>query len=207
MALSKITYTDKETLNPLPSVADKNKVTDDDMNEIKSVVNSAIDQVEANTIPQQATAPISPSENDLWIDTDEPGLTEVDSVVSTTSTNPIENQAITNFVKGEVLYYDIDGTTSTVNLSDSVANYDYIEIFFKNAQYTPIFSSVKVYKPSNTNVGLVAMQTANGGTGIVGAYVNISGTTITKVDYNIFWTNGGNEHTDKIYITRVMGYK
>lgn len=98
MALSKITYTDKETLNPLPSVADKNKVTDNDMNEIKSVVNSAIDQVEANTIPQQATAPVSPSENDLWIDTDEPGVINIDSTPSTSSTNPIENQAITNYV-------------------------------------------------------------------------------------------------------------
>lgn len=99
MALSKITYTDKETLNPLPSVADKNKVTDSDMNEIKSVVNSAIDQVEANTIPQQATAPVSPSENDLWIDTDaDTNIITVDSTVSTTSSNPISNQAITNYV-------------------------------------------------------------------------------------------------------------
>lgn len=39
MALSLITYTDKETLNEQPSIADKNKVTDGDMNEIKSVVN------------------------------------------------------------------------------------------------------------------------------------------------------------------------
>lgn len=113
MALSKITYEDKETLNPLPSVADKNKVTDSDMNEIKSVVNSAIDQVEANTIPQQATEPADPSENELWIDITNNQLKRyngaswenvgavgitVDSVVSTTSTNPIQNQAITNYV-------------------------------------------------------------------------------------------------------------
>lgn len=99
MALSKITYTDKETLNPLPSVADKNKVKDSDMNEIKSVVNSAIDQIEANTIPQQATAPVSPSENDLWIDTDaDTNIITVDNSVSTTSPNPISNQAITNYV-------------------------------------------------------------------------------------------------------------
>lgn len=40
MALTEITYVDKETLNEQPSIADKNKVTDDDMNEIKSVVNT-----------------------------------------------------------------------------------------------------------------------------------------------------------------------
>ncbi len=46
MALSKITYTNKETLNEQPSIADKNKVTDDDMNEIKRVVNDGIDAIE-----------------------------------------------------------------------------------------------------------------------------------------------------------------
>ena len=45
MALSKITYTDKETLNEQPSIADKNKVSDDDMNEIKRVVNINADKV------------------------------------------------------------------------------------------------------------------------------------------------------------------
>lgn len=40
MALSKITFTDKETLNEQPSIADKNKVKAADMNEIKSVVNT-----------------------------------------------------------------------------------------------------------------------------------------------------------------------
>ena len=49
MALTKIQYTNKETLNAQPSIADKNKVTSGDMNEIKSVVNDAIDQVDTNT--------------------------------------------------------------------------------------------------------------------------------------------------------------
>lgn len=37
--MAKITYTNKETLNSQPSIAAKNKVTSDDMNEIKQVVN------------------------------------------------------------------------------------------------------------------------------------------------------------------------
>ena len=40
MAVQTITYTDKVALNENPSVALINKVTDDDMNEIKSVVNN-----------------------------------------------------------------------------------------------------------------------------------------------------------------------
>lgn len=38
--MAKITYANKVTLNPQPSIADENKVTDDDMNEIKTVVNN-----------------------------------------------------------------------------------------------------------------------------------------------------------------------
>lgn len=43
--MAKITYTNKTTLNPQPSIADENKVTDDDMNEIKAVVNNNADNV------------------------------------------------------------------------------------------------------------------------------------------------------------------
>ena len=49
MALSKLTYATKVALNPQPDIADENKVTDSDMNEIKTVVNDAIDQVDTNT--------------------------------------------------------------------------------------------------------------------------------------------------------------
>ena len=42
MALNEITYEDKVSLNPQPIIANKNKVSDDDMNEIKSVVNAGV---------------------------------------------------------------------------------------------------------------------------------------------------------------------
>jgi hypothetical protein len=53
MALNKITYTDKVALNPQPSVADENKCTDSDLNQIKSVVNDAIDYLEQETTSTQ----------------------------------------------------------------------------------------------------------------------------------------------------------
>jgi hypothetical protein len=43
--MAKITYTNKETLNEQPSIADKNKVKAEDMNEIKSVVNTNYGEV------------------------------------------------------------------------------------------------------------------------------------------------------------------
>lgn len=41
--MAKITYADKVALNPQPSIANENKVTDSDMNEIKNSVNELYD--------------------------------------------------------------------------------------------------------------------------------------------------------------------
>lgn len=49
MAVQTITYDDKVALNENPNVADINKVTDDDMNEIKSVVNNNATETSTNT--------------------------------------------------------------------------------------------------------------------------------------------------------------
>ena len=49
MALTQIGFVNKETLNEQPSIAEKNKVTAGNMNEIKSVVNAACTQVDTNT--------------------------------------------------------------------------------------------------------------------------------------------------------------
>lgn len=71
MALSKITYTNKETLNEQPSIADKNKVKADDMNEIKSVVNAGIDAIEENQTDITNIGTYSTSETNTgktWID-------------------------------------------------------------------------------------------------------------------------------------------
>lgn len=47
--MAKITYDDKVALNEEPSVAEINKVTDDNMNEIKTSVNDLYDTVSTNT--------------------------------------------------------------------------------------------------------------------------------------------------------------
>lgn len=49
MALTQLTYEDKETLVNQPDIAAKNKITAGDMNEIKTVVNGACTQVDTNT--------------------------------------------------------------------------------------------------------------------------------------------------------------
>ena len=51
--MSKITYTDKVTLNENPNVADVNKVRADDLNEIKNVVNANDDKFNYSTSEQR----------------------------------------------------------------------------------------------------------------------------------------------------------
>lgn len=47
--MAKITYDNKVALNPQPSIADINKVTDADMNEIKQVVNENAVEIGSNS--------------------------------------------------------------------------------------------------------------------------------------------------------------
>ena len=62
--MAQITYTNKVALNENPEIAAINKVSDDDMNEIKSVVNDNYN----NTIQITDNEPTD-SDNKIWIDT------------------------------------------------------------------------------------------------------------------------------------------
>ena len=65
--MSMITYADKETLNAQPSIADKNKCTASDMNEIKSVINNKVgDVANLNTTNKESIVEaINEVKNDL----------------------------------------------------------------------------------------------------------------------------------------------
>jgi hypothetical protein len=99
MALTKITYATKTALNPQPSISAENKVTDADMNEIKTVVNNAIDQVDANT------ANISVLQTDIEYET------------------PIKTGRrfkVGNTWKDEYIYYKNVGTLPNTNTSVTI---------------------------------------------------------------------------------------
>ena len=100
-------------------------------------------------IPQQDTAPSNPQEDDLWIDTDDnTSLVVIDSTVSTTSTNPVQNQAITNYVNSL--------TTSTEWINIAANNW--------HCKYKKMGNVVciKGYSPANTTIAGYA-QTVVGG--------------------------------------------
>lgn len=178
MALTQITYTNKETLNEQPSIADKNKVKAADMNEIKSVVNTNASNVG--------------------------DLTNLNTTAKTSIVEAINELIPTT------LYDNSSGETGTVNLSDSSANYNYIEIFCKDSN--GVSSSTKVENPNGKNVNLMSVRID---TGVIQFYTknvsintnkitNIEGYTIRMQGSSINAYNNANTY---ILITKVIGYK
>lgn len=71
MAIDTITYSNKSFINENVGVADTNKIKDTDMNEIKSVVNATVTQVNANTTyisNSQIYATTESLTGETWID-------------------------------------------------------------------------------------------------------------------------------------------
>ena len=147
-----------------------------------------------------------------------PTIPVVDSSVSTSSTNAVENQAITTYVdnlKPVSLFTSSAGEDGEVTLSDSSANYTYLEIYYKQQDGT--YSYTKVYDPNGKTVDLIVFHLTNNGyaIGISSRNVTISGNKITTQTNNRYLTinivsnntlsGGGNNN--KIYITKVVGYK
>lgn len=114
-----------------------------------------------------------------------------------------------------VLYDNSEGTTGDVTLSDDIANYDYLEVFYTDNNKTLIGSQkvipvnsksflltfVNNYKNSGGtlyNYLYIKKMTFNGNTLTkeLETYLQINTTTITSL-----------READYVYITKVIGYK
>lgn len=107
-----------------------------------------------------------------------------------------------------VLYNNTTGTNGTVDLSETSANFTYLEIFYRNNDQQ--YSSVKVYNPDGKYVSLLTTYIASSYFMMKGARIQISGNKINKLSYyegNAYnqatWTTSANN----TYIVRVLGYR
>ena len=110
------------------------------------------------------------------------------------------------------LYNNTSGTTGTVTLSETAANFTYLEIFYgKGAEY---LNSMKIYSPNDKRAALSISYYNNGSilTQTNTKQISISGTSITGVSGQSGWMNvisnsastgSGNE----MMIFRVIGWK
>ena len=122
-----------------------------------------------------------------------------------------ENMYPYALLKEFVLYDNTNGSNGTVNLSDNVSNYNYIEIFFKWKDVA--YKSVKIYNANGKSALLDMLDFNNSHILIATKVVAISNTSITVTRYkhysiadNTSWIPYGSA-SNVIYITRVVGYK
>ena len=112
-------------------------------------------------------------------------------------------------VENEKILYESSGSNETITLSDSSANYSYLEIFYQNNDGKK--SSLKIEKPNNAAVSLEASSIFDTAIYFKFASISISGTTITFnrfVDVTMESTkNTFSTSSKNIYITKVIGYK
>ena len=108
------------------------------------------------------------------------------------------------------LYNNTSGTTGTVNLSETAANFNYLEIYFRTNDTTNYVSGTKVYSPNGKIVPLNYVLASDA---IYNKYVlvTISAKTITPSNgRQYYFTDGGTPHIQTgnyVYIVRVDGYK
>ena len=109
------------------------------------------------------------------------------------------------------LYNNATGSNTSVTLSQTAANFTYIDIFYKGAGY---YNCTRVYAPNGKNVSLMSNTNGDYANLVVQmsfatAYIN--GTTITlqnQAMINFSNTNGNyNWFASNTYIVRVDGYK
>ncbi len=116
------------------------------------------------------------------------------------------------------LYNNTSGSTGTITLSQTSANFAYIEILYgkKSAIDNVIkYNSVRIYSPNGKEALLsLYFRATSNLLQHIGAAISISGTTITKKYYYMInsTTNGGGAvdcslNDNSILIFRVDGYK
>lgn len=104
-----------------------------------------------------------------------------------------------------VLYDNPSGNNGNITLSESVANYDYVRVYFWcNAQH----SSSDVYKPNGKDVSLMAVRSASASSSFHygGATYHFNGTSLTLSTTGIADSNGGWSGRASTYIYRVEAW-
>ena len=114
---------------------------------------------------------------------------------------------MSHIVDFTTLYDNASGATGTIPLSDSAANYAFMEIYFKDAVR---WGSVKLDNPNNKATLLFTSSIGTNGNYNNYKMVYISGSSITVSSYNqvaILTTGNTVSAQENILIYKVIGYK
>lgn len=159
-----------------------NKYTAEDLNEIKEVVNTNADELDTNT-------------NNI---TDiQQALTDLD-----------------NKIKGTILFENVSGIGSgtDITLSETSANFDYLEIFYGRSSTENTLSSVKIENPDSKQFGMSIIYASRDTLlQLYGARMRISGTNVTWSGSTVTTITGtsinSTSETDVLKVYKIIGYK
>lgn len=107
------------------------------------------------------------------------------------------------------LFENDSGTTSTITLSETSANFDYLEFFYMTNDGN--YGSTKVYSPNGKTISLNANHDNGTYTYVKTALVLVNGTSVTfsRIAQTRIGNNVATTHSTGtgILVTRVVGYK
>lgn len=108
---------------------------------------------------------------------------------------------------GRVLYNNATGTTGTVSLSETAANFTFMVIGVRSEMNR--YSSVFVYSPNGKTVNLACVEAESGYNYIKTSQATINGTSITRGAATHTGLSGSSSATSsasEVYITQVIGF-
>lgn len=123
------------------------------------------------------------------------------------------SKAVENLMNGTTLYESVIGSNSNITLSETLANYSYIEVFYRNNDN--YYYSIKVDNPNGKNVvltGITASLYANKPNFVIKTQTReVSGSSLIVTNYQEISVYDGvisaHNSDNNIYITKVIGYK
>lgn len=215
--MAQISYTNKVALNENPEIANINKITDDDMNEIKQVVNDNYN----NTIQITDT---EPSDNDwkIWIDnsltTDNTyyndngtktqfKTTAYDTLPIGTEVDYDGDTVPTGWTQVNTLVWENDSPTLSFSSQDITLDdtYNKVDVIFERSNS----ETDRFYVSSAYNVNVYTMAICLSDNKLTSRQIKLNGNTLTFGTGQIYNTYGSSPTSDntKLIPVKIYGYK
>lgn len=120
-----------------------------------------------------------------------------------------------NLYRVKNLYNNTSGTTGTVTLSETCANFSFLEIFYQDTSSDVSYHSMKIYSPNGgKRANLIIMSksslntTGTAKTRLNSKTVSINTTSITVASHEVNFAPSGDQYNaNEIKIVRVDGYR
>ena len=136
-----------------------------------------------------------------------PETAEIVNSYTESETDAYSCDYINNNYRPTILYNNSTGTNGNITLSDSVANYSTIEVYFYTNDGAGFRGCQKVHVSSGQTVAsLIFIHPTSNNYYIKVKEISVSGTQLNAVGAKEIYS-GGTTNNNYIYITKVLGYK